>query len=109
MLHPIASATAGPPPSHAYCLILDARGVKSARSALWNGMDAAPATILLVEDHTATRTFLADNLVADGYEVLEAESTADARRLIDTAFPDAAIVDLGLPDRDGLELVRDVR
>ena len=72
-------------------------------------MDAAPATILLVEDHTATRTFLADNLVADGYDVLEAESTADARRLIDTAFPDAAIVDLGLPDRDGLELVRDVR
>jgi DNA-binding response OmpR family regulator len=72
-------------------------------------MDAAPATILLVEDHTATRTFLADNLVADGYEVLEAESTIDARRLIDTAFPDAAIVDLGLPDRDGLELVRDVR
>ena len=42
-------------------------------------MDAAPATILLVEDHTATRTFLADNLVADGYDVLEAESTADAR------------------------------
>ena len=73
-------------------------------------MASAPLpTILVVEDHTATRTFLADNLVADGYEVLEAESTADARRLIDTAFPDAAIVDLGLPDRDGLELVRDVR
>jgi DNA-binding response OmpR family regulator len=72
-------------------------------------MDAAPATILLVEDHAPTRTFLADNLAADGYEVLEADCAVDAHRLIETAFPDVAIVDLGLPDRDGLELVRDVR
>jgi DNA-binding response OmpR family regulator len=73
------------------------------------GMDAALATILLVEDHTATRTFLADNLAADGYTVLEADCAAVAHDLIETAFPDLAIVDLGLPDRDGLELVRDVR
>lgn len=72
-------------------------------------MDVANATILLVEDHLATRTFLADNLAADGYEVLEAESAAEAHQLIETAFPDVAIVDLGLPDRDGLDLVRDVR
>lgn len=72
-------------------------------------MDVASATILLVEDHLATRTFLADNLAADGYEVLEAESAAEAHQLIETAFPDVAIVDLGLPDRDGLDLVRDVR
>lgn len=72
-------------------------------------MDAASATILLVEDHAATRTFLADNLAADGYEVLESGSAVDAHHLIETAFPDLAIIDLGLPDRDGLELVRDVR
>ncbi len=72
-------------------------------------MDAVATTILLVEDHPATRTFLADNLAADGYEVLETDCAAEAHRLIETAFPDAAIVDLGLPDRDGLELVRDVR
>ena len=72
-------------------------------------MDAALATILLVEDHTPTRTFLADNLAADGYAVLEADCAAAAHDLIETAFPDIAIVDLGLPDRDGLELVRDVR
>ena len=72
-------------------------------------MDAALATILLVEDHAPTRTFLADNLAADGYAVLEADCAADAHDLIETAFPDVAIVDLGLPDRDGLELVRDVR
>jgi len=67
------------------------------------------ATILVVEDHHATRKFLADNLSADGHDVLEAGSMADGRRLMETAFPDAAIVDLGLPDGDGLELLRQVR
>ncbi len=72
-------------------------------------MELAPATILLVEDHRATRTFLADNLAADGFEPLEASTAAEARRLMETQFPDLAIVDLGLPDADGLELLREVR
>ena len=72
-------------------------------------MDATPATILIVEDHRATRTFLADNLSADGYEILESESADEAQRLMESSFPDLAIVDLGLPDRDGLELLRGVR
>jgi DNA-binding response OmpR family regulator len=72
-------------------------------------MDTTPATILVVEDHPATRTFLADNLTADGYELLEAETASDGERLIETGFPDLAIVDLGLPDYDGLELLRRVR
>ena len=66
-------------------------------------------TILIVEDHGPTRTFLADNLAADGYDILESESAGDAQRLMSTRFPDVAIVDLGLPDRDGLELLREVR
>lgn len=72
-------------------------------------MEPARATILVVEDHRPTRTFLADNLSADGHDVLEAESIADARRLMEKSFPDAAIVDLGLPDGDGLDLLRQVR
>jgi DNA-binding response OmpR family regulator len=72
-------------------------------------METGPATILVIEDHRATRTFLADNLAADGYELLEAETAAEARHLMETKFPDLAIVDLGLPDQDGLELLRDVR
>jgi DNA-binding response OmpR family regulator len=72
-------------------------------------MDETPATILLVEDHRATRTFLADNLSVDGYELLEADCAADGERLLATRFPDLAIIDLGLPDRDGLELIRRVR
>jgi DNA-binding response OmpR family regulator len=74
-----------------------------------SGMEAIRATILVVEDNRATRTFLADNLSADGHDVLEAESVADARRLMESAYPDAAIIDLGLPDGDGLELLRAVR
>ncbi|HEV3054039.1 MAG TPA: response regulator, partial [Solirubrobacteraceae bacterium] len=72
-------------------------------------MDVTPATILLVEDHRATRTFLADNLTVDGYELLEADNAADGERMLATRFPDLAIVDLGLPDRDGLDLIRRVR
>ncbi len=72
-------------------------------------MEPARATILVVEDHRLTRTFLADNLSADGHDVLEADSIADALRLMEKGFPDAAIVDLGLPDGDGLELLREVR
>ena len=67
------------------------------------------ATILVVEDDDTTRTFLADNLTADGFELLVAGSAGEALRLIETCFPDLALVDLGLPDRDGLELLRAVR
>ncbi len=72
-------------------------------------MEALPARILVVEDHTATRRFLADNLAADGYDPLEASSVADARELIQTRFPDVAIIDLRLTDGNGLDLLREVR
>ena len=78
-----------------------------AKPSLW-GMDE-PATILLIEDHPGTRTFLTENLVTDGYDVLEADCAAEARQLMENQYPDLAIVDLGLPDADGLELLRSVR
>jgi DNA-binding response OmpR family regulator len=72
-------------------------------------MDQNLPAILIVEDHCATRRFLADNLAADGYEPLEARSSADGRRLIATHSPELAILDLGLPDHDGLDLLRELR
>lgn len=72
-------------------------------------MDETAATILIVEDHGLTRSFLADNLVADGYDVLEAESAAHAARLIESSCPDLALIDLGLPDRDGLDVLGQIR
>ena len=67
------------------------------------------ATILVVEDDDATRTFLADNLTADQYDLLVADTAKEGLRLLEYKYPDLAIVDLGLPDEDGLELIRRVR
>ena len=67
------------------------------------------ATVLVVEDDDATRTFLADNLTADGYELLVADCARDGLRMLETKFPDVALVDLGLPDASGYDLLRRVR
>jgi DNA-binding response OmpR family regulator len=66
-------------------------------------------TLLLVDADRAGRTFLAANLTADGYEVMEAATLAGAERMIEESFVDLAIVDRELPDGDGLELVSSVR
>src|SRR3954467_6379014 len=72
-------------------------------------MEAEAARLLLVEDDPVVRAFLADNLTADGYDVLLAETVADALRLLEYKRPDLAVVDLMLPDGSGLELIRRVR
>ena len=71
-------------------------------------MDGAH-TILLVEDDDATRTFLADNLTADGFDMLVADCVREGRRLLEAKFPDLVVVDVVLPDAAGLDLVREVR
>ena len=72
-------------------------------------MEPEPPTVLIVEDHSATRRFLADNLAADGFEPIEAGTAAEGLRLIADGPPEIAVIDLGLPDRDGLELLTEVR
>jgi DNA-binding response OmpR family regulator len=72
-------------------------------------MNDTPATILVAEDDATTRTFLADELAADGCELLVAETAKDALRLIETKFPDLAVLDVGLPDGSGLGIVRTIR
>jgi DNA-binding response OmpR family regulator len=67
------------------------------------------STLLLLEDDPVVRTFLADNLTADGYEVLLADTIADAQRLLEQAQPDLAVIDIGLPDGSGLDLLRALR
>jgi DNA-binding response OmpR family regulator len=70
---------------------------------------AGNTNILVVDADRSSRAFLADNLTADGYEVLEAGTIAAAQRLLSTSRLDLAIVDLGLPDGDGLGLISLVR
>src|SRR4051794_39375437 len=67
------------------------------------------ATLLLLEDDPVIRTFLADNLTADGYDLLVADTVRDAMRMLEFARPDLAVVDLKLPDGSGLDLIRQVR
>jgi two-component system KDP operon response regulator KdpE len=65
--------------------------------------------VLVVEDDAAIRTVLRTLLESSGYRVELAENAA--RGLIEARGnrPDAVLVDLGLPDRDGQQLIRDIR
>jgi two-component system KDP operon response regulator KdpE len=66
-------------------------------------------TILLVEDEPEIRRFLRASLATEGFRVVE--SSTGRRGSIDAAThkPDLAIVDLGLPDMDGLVVIRNIR
>src|SRR5246127_2490241 len=91
------------------CDVARGRGESGVPPGAHAYMERDLPAILIVEDHSATRRFLADNLAADGYEPLEARSSAEGRRLIASHSPELAILDLGLPDRDGLDLLRELR
>ncbi len=65
--------------------------------------------ILLIEDDGSTRSLVAANLEAHGYQVRVASTAADAVRSWDAQRPDLVILDLGLPDADGLTVIRRVR
>jgi DNA-binding response OmpR family regulator len=89
--------------------MLQGRGVKVVRLVALMYMEPDQPTVLIVEDHTTTRRFLADNLSADGFEPIEAVTAAEGMRLVAERSPDLAVIDLGLPDRDGLDLLTEVR
>jgi two-component system, OmpR family, KDP operon response regulator KdpE len=72
-------------------------------------MSTTAALILLIEDEAPIRRFLRSSLVAEGYRLVEAESGEQALRLAAQQPPDLAILDLGLPDLDGQEVLRRLR
>lgn len=65
--------------------------------------------ILLVEDHPACAKLTRRVLEHEGYAVIVVENAAEAVRQLEFAPPDVVVLDLKLPDRDGLSLVRDLR
>jgi two-component system KDP operon response regulator KdpE len=67
------------------------------------------ARLLVVEDDETTRTAVAANLAGHGYQVQQAPDAAGALRQWEGARPDAIILDLGLPDLDGMTVIRRVR
>jgi two-component system KDP operon response regulator KdpE len=69
----------------------------------------AAATILVVDDEPQIQRFLKPGLAAGGYDVASAETGRAAVRMIAATAPDLVILDLGLPDMDGKEVIREVR
>ncbi len=66
-------------------------------------------TILIIEDEPAIRRLLRTTLNAQGYQVGEAATGAEGLAAIASQAPDLVMLDLGLPDIDGLEIIRRLR
>ena len=84
-------------------------GVKAPLGSARAGVREPNPTVLIVEDDPIARSFLRDNLIADGYRVLEAGNVGSARRVLAECFVDLTVLDLGLPGEDGLALLASVR
>ena len=65
--------------------------------------------ILIVEDEQNISNFISTVLTANGYDVLIAETGAHALSMITSHCPDLIVLDLGLPDMDGMNILREVR
>ena len=70
---------------------------------------AKPATVLVVDDEPPIRRLLRTALGASDYVVVEAEDAAGARRSLAADKPDLVVLDLGLPDNSGLDLIAEIR
>jgi two-component system KDP operon response regulator KdpE len=65
--------------------------------------------VLVVDDEPAIRRFLRASLSAQGYQVIEAQTATGARELFRRNTPDVVVLDLGLPDGDGLDIIKELR
>jgi two-component system, OmpR family, KDP operon response regulator KdpE len=65
--------------------------------------------ILIVDDEKTIRRFLKATLISHGYNVFEATNAKEALEYSVSSHPDAIILDLGLPDMDGIEVTRQIR
>lgn len=72
-------------------------------------MSADDPLILVIDDEPQLLRFLQAALKSHGYRALTAETAEEGERLALSHRPDAVLLDLGLPDRDGLEVVNQLR
>jgi two-component system, OmpR family, KDP operon response regulator KdpE len=70
---------------------------------------AREPTVLVVDDEPPIRRLLRTTLTAAGYRVAEAETAAGGLRSLTVEKPDLVILDLGLPDNSGIELIGEIR
>ncbi|HEY4219872.1 MAG TPA: response regulator, partial [Myxococcota bacterium] len=62
--------------------------------------------VLVVEDDPQMRRFLRTALISNGFRIVEAETAAEALALAPGHNPDLVLLDLGLPDGDGIDVTR---
>jgi two-component system KDP operon response regulator KdpE len=67
------------------------------------------ATLIVIEDEAQIRRFLRATLTSEGYQVIEAETGKQGLIEAATRKPDLIILDLGLPDMDGIEVIKKLR
>ena len=72
-------------------------------------MTASQRVAIIVEDERQIRRFLRTSLEAEGFVVYETDSGRQALVEVATRKPDLLILDLGLPDMDGVDVIRDLR
>lgn len=72
-------------------------------------MSQSAETILVVDDEPQIRRFLRTSLAAHGYDVVEAASGEEGLRRANNARPDLIVLDIGLPDIEGFEVLEKVR
>ena len=72
-------------------------------------MSGDPATILVVEDDASLGAALQATLKAAGYRPVRARTAAEGLRWYNHYAPDLVLLDLGLPDRDGLTVISELR
>jgi len=65
--------------------------------------------ILIIDDEQPIRKFLKTALTTSGYYVLEAESGQEGMRILREKNPDLILLDVSLPDKSGIEIVKDLR
>jgi two-component system, OmpR family, KDP operon response regulator KdpE len=69
----------------------------------------SPATVLVVDDEPAIRRFLKSTLEAQGWAMVEAATADEATRAVRHHRPEIILLDLGLPDRDGMALLPELK
>ena len=66
-------------------------------------------TILIIEDENTICNFISTTLVANDYKVLKTTNGREAISSFSSYCPDVILLDLGLPDMDGLDVLKQIR
>src|SRR5262245_52410114 len=72
-------------------------------------MNASQPLVVIIEDEEPIRRFLRASLAVEGFRILEATNGKDGLRTVTQHVPSLILLDLGLPDLEGTEIIRQVR